>query len=199
MLTQSTLVTIFPWEKPWFVDRNCVQKIKMNLMSLKKRWTNCCVWTKKFHQNPSFFQTQNWLKWRYSVKRQWLLQRFENENVQIRQTFSSLLKSFFRITKMLQKATDFSFLCENWMIYFVQFNGTIHVLRNNHVAYFNFVEISGSRWLVKLQLNSDVKARHIYVFYYTPFKLHPKNIQFIEIFEFSIWSRPSWIYKVKFY
>ena len=101
------------------------------------------------------------------------------------------VKIIFSDYKNVAKTIDFSFLCENWMIYFVQFNGTIHVLRNNHVAYFNFVEISGSRRLVKLQLNSDVKAKHIHVFYYTPFKLHPKNIQFIEIFEFSIWSRPS--------
>ena len=119
LFSQSTIVTALPWEKAWFFDRNCVQKIKMNLMSMKKRWTNCCVWATKFHQNPSFFQTQNWLKRRYLVKRKWLLKRFENKNVQIRQIFSCLLKSFFEIAKMLQKTTGFSFVCENWMIYLV--------------------------------------------------------------------------------
>ena len=54
----SPLLTTLLHETSLLFDQNCFLKMKMNVTSVKKRWTKCCVRTTKFQRKSSILQTR---------------------------------------------------------------------------------------------------------------------------------------------
>ena len=54
----SPLLTTLLHESSLLFDQSCFLKMKMNMTSIKKRWTKCCVRTTKFQRKSSILQTR---------------------------------------------------------------------------------------------------------------------------------------------